>query len=290
MINVGRRIPGVATLALAVALLAPFAHAELTPPRPSPNASVTQGVGLTNLSMTYSRPGVKARKIWGELVPMDKPWRTGANEATTFTTSTDIQVAGKTLPAGTYSFFTIPSKDSWTVIFSKQKELWGAYEYDDKQDQLRVTAKPVTGQPNQEWMWLGFDNLTPTSCDLVLRWETLSLALPITVEVNERFLSLARTEIAAAKTDDWRTPFVAARYSFDNNLALVEGKQWLDKSVAIQATHANLALHARWLAKDGNTKDAIATAKKAVELGKAAKPPADVAPTEKLIAEWSATK
>lgn len=108
----------------------------------SPAQTVTGKAGGADISIAYGSPAVKGRTVWGELVPYDKVWRAGANEATTFETSKDIQVEGKTLPAGKYSFFTIPGKDQWTVIFNKEPKQWGAYSYSEAKDALRVTVKP----------------------------------------------------------------------------------------------------------------------------------------------------
>jgi hypothetical protein len=278
-----------ATLVAAGLVMSSIAQAELVLPSISPGAKVSQTIGVTELSVTYSRPGVKNRAIWGELVPYDKPWRTGANAPTMFTTPDEITVAGQKLPAGSYALVTVPGKDEWTVAFSKQKDLQGTGNYDEKQDALRVKAKP-TASASTEWMQLGFENLTANSGDLVLRWEKLAVAVPIQVDVNEKVLASARTEIAAAKADDWRTPYRAANWAFDNNVALPEAKGWLDKSLSISKAHANQNLQARWLMKEGKKTEAIAAAKKAVEAGKAATPPADVTATEKLIADWSGAK
>jgi hypothetical protein len=286
--NLRRTLAPLLATGLAVASVA---NADLVLPAISQGAKVTQTIGITDLSLIYSRPGVKNRTIWGDLVPYDKPWRTGANASTSFTTTDDIMVSGQKLAAGTYSIVTIPAKDAeWTVIFSNQKDLQGtAANYDPKQDALRVKAKPTAAE-FQEWMRLGFENLTPTSTDLTLRWEKLAVAVPIQVEVNEKVLASARKEIAAAKPDDWRTPYRAASWAFDNNVALPEAKSWLDKSLAISKAYSNQNLQARWLMKDGKKTEAIAVAKKAVEAGKAATPPADVSATEKLIAEWTVAK
>jgi hypothetical protein len=270
-------------------LIAATAHADFVAPRISPNATVKQTLGITDFTVTYSRPGVKARKIWGELVPYGQPWRTGANEATTFTTTHDVTIGGQKLAAGTYSFFTIPTDKDWTVIFSNQKDLWGSSGYDTKQDALRLTVTPKPAE-HAEWMNLGFENLTNNSTDLVMRWEKLMVAVPIEVDVNTIVLAKARAEVAAAKADDWRTPYNAARWAFDNNVNLEEARGWLDKSVAINAGHANQVLLARWQMKDGKKDAAIATARKAIAAGKAATPPADVTATEKLVAEWSGKK
>jgi len=207
-------------LVAAVAPLSP-ARAELVLPRVSQKSTLTQTVGITDLTIAYCRPGVKGRPIWGALVPFDKPWRTGANEATTFTATDDITVAGKPLAAGTYSFLTIPANGEWSVIFSKQKDLWGgSTDYDPKQDVLRVSVKPEAADA-VEWMRFTFENLSPSSADLVLRWEKLQVTVPIAVETQQLTLTKARAELAVAKPDDWRTPYRAAQYTFEQGIALV---------------------------------------------------------------------
>lgn len=286
--NLRRRLPALATILIALCPVVRPASAELTLPRPSPNASVSQQIGITNLSLTYSRPGVKGRVIWGGLVPYDSLWRTGANEPTSLTLSDDIQVAGQKLAAGKYAIVTLPKRGAWDVAFSTQKDLQSTTNYDPKQEVLRVTAMPDTSQPHQEWLWLGFDDLTPNSCNLVLRWQRLKLAVPITVDVNATILASAAKEVPNAKRDAWRTPFRAASYCFDNNVSLDEGAKWLEQSLAADKNHTNLALKARWLAKDGKQKEAIAAAQQAVTVGKAAKE--NTTATEKLIADWTAKK
>src|SRR5712672_1541733 len=145
-------------LAAVLAIVTPSAFAELKLPRISQNATVTQTVGYTDVAITYSRPGVKGRVIWGGLVPYDKVWRTGANEATSFTVSQDVTINGKPLPAGTYSLHTIPGKTSWTVIFNKKADQWGSYNYDAAEDALRVDGQPADG-PNQEWLTFSFPDV-----------------------------------------------------------------------------------------------------------------------------------
>jgi hypothetical protein len=274
--------------AIACAALATPVHADLVLPRVSQSATTSQTIGVTQMTLTFSRPGVKGRVIWGALVPYGKPWRTGANEATTFTTTDPITVAGQRLPAGTYSFFTVPMRGAWTVIFSRQKDLWGAFAYDSTQDQLRVSATSDTTAPATEWMSLGFENLSTATCDLVLRWEKLKLAVPIVVDVDDRVLADCRTAIAAAKADDWRTPYRAASWTYDAGVSPAEGHAWLDRSIGIQANVQNMRLKALWLAKDGKTADAITAGERAVALGKAANEK-DVTPImEKQLADWKA--
>jgi hypothetical protein len=248
---------------------------------------VTQTVGLTDLTVAYSRPGVKGRVIWGGLVPYDQPWRTGANEATRFTTTDPIQFGGKELAAGTYSLFTIPGKDEWIVVINAEKDLWGAFEYKPEKDVMRVTVKPTAAEP-QEWMEFAFEDLTPASANLVLRWEKLRLAVPIVVDVNGKALAGARAAIEAMKSDDWRTPYQAASFCFTNEVAMDEGLKWLEKSLAIQPTYQNLGLQARWQMKQGKKAEAIQTAGKALEAARASKEKVDTSALEKSLAEWKA--
>ena len=140
------------SLALLFALLAFQAQAQDDKAkRPSPPSEATATVDGTDITIDYSQPSVKGREIFGQLVPYGKVWRTGANEATTFEASSDVTINGKPLPAGTYALFTIPNEDEWTIIFNKQAEQWGAFDYDESQDALRVDATPEkTEQPAEQ--------------------------------------------------------------------------------------------------------------------------------------------
>jgi hypothetical protein len=159
--------------------------------RPSLHASVSQTIGVdTVITFDYSRPGVKGRTIWGELVPYGLapgnkyseekpfPWRAGANEKTTIAVSSDVLVDGKSLPAGKYSIQMIPSEKDWIVIFNKVSEGWGSYDYDEAEDALRVTVTPVAA-PFEEWMRFGFDDLAGTSAVAFLQWEKLKVPFTI---------------------------------------------------------------------------------------------------------------
>ena len=151
--------------------------------RISPKAAVEQTVGFTVIRIEYSRPGVKGRTIWGGLVPYNTVWRAGANEATKFTFSTDVKINGKTLKAGSYSFFTIPTKDKWTIIFNKVADQWGAFEYNDTEDALRVEVTPEKdNQCWQEWLAYSFTKTSDNTAVVRLEWEKLKI--PFTVEVE----------------------------------------------------------------------------------------------------------
>lgn len=164
-------------------------------PRVSLKASTTQRLGVdTDITIDYSRPGVKGRKIWGELVPFglapgnksskDKPfpWRGGANENTTIAFNKDILIEGQKLPAGKYGIHIIPSKTTWIIIFSKNSSSWGSFSYNQDEDALRVTVTPVKA-PFEEWLIYGFDDLTANSATAYLRWEELKV--PIKIKLAE---------------------------------------------------------------------------------------------------------
>jgi hypothetical protein len=273
-----------ATLIAAVA--APAFAQQLELPRPSPKATVSQVVGLTDVTIAYCRPGVKGRTIWGDLVPYGQVWRTGANEATTITFSTDVTVAGKQVPAGTYGLFTIPGKDAWTVILNKGAKQWGAYEYKQAEDFVRFTVAPQAA-PFAERMTFSFPDTTMDATEVALHWEKVQISFPVKVDVNTRVIADARAAIAAAKPDDWRTPLRAGVYCLDNNVNLDEARRWIGTSLAAKETMYGLMAKARFAALDGNKAEAIALAKKAIEVGKAATPPNDTAPVERLLAEWT---
>jgi hypothetical protein len=280
----------VAALAITLSSLAPHAsHAELSLPRPSPKATVAQTIGLTNFTVTYSRPGVKGRKIWDGLVPYGEVWRTGANEATTFECSDAVTIAGKPLAAGTYSFYTLPGPNEWDVIFSHAKGAWGSSEYTREKDALRIKVKPGAG-PMQEWMSFSFENLSTTSGDLVLRWEKLQLVVPITVDSDAKAMASIRSAMAELKADDWQTPYRAAQYCFNNNLNADEALKWAEQSVTTKPAYFNLSLLADMRMKAGKTQEAIETAQKAIDAGKADPDKPDTRPTEKKLAEWKTKK
>src|SRR5215213_4756533 len=226
--------------AAALLALASFAPAQLRAPRPSQKAGVMQTVGVTDLTITYSRPGVKGRKIWGDppagaaagtatlddarkraegavIVPYGHVWRTGANEATTFTTTDDVLVNGQPLKAGTYSLHTIPGPTEWTIIFNGDPGQWGSFTYDEKKDVLRVKAKPETTADVQEWLAFQIDPVGESAARVNIRWEKLTV--PFTVEVKDvpaLTLAKARDAVAAAKADDWQTPLQAGNYLLNN--------------------------------------------------------------------------
>jgi hypothetical protein len=280
-------------------------------PRPSQKASVMQTIGVTDLTITYSRPGVKGRKIWGDapatakakgtatlddarerakdapIVPYGHVWRTGANEATTFSVTDDVLINGQKLPAGTYSLHTIPGQQEWTIIFNSDAGQWGSFNYDEKKDVLRVKAKPQVVADNQEWLLYSIPVVTPNSAEVVIRWEKVSV--PFTVEVPN-MEALLRTKIdaaIAANPTDWKIPLaVANRYA--NEEKWDEALRWADQSIKVQETFQNLSTKAQLLFSAGQKDAALALAEQAIQRGKADK--ADTTRLEKRLADWKAEK
>ena len=230
------------------------ARAQLKLPRISPNAKVTQTIGITDLTVTYSRPGVKGRAIFGTLEAWDKPWRAGANEATTFTTTDEVLFGGQKLAAGTYALLMIPGQTEWTVILNSEKNLWGAVAYDPAKDVLRVKVK-AEAAPLEEWLSWSFDGFSPATAtsmpnaaNLVLRWEKVRIAVPVSVDANATILAGCRKAVGDAKPDDFRTRVQAARWCLDSGVSMDEARGWMTQALAIQRNYTTLGLQARRIA------------------------------------------
>lgn len=273
-------LPAAGLLILATGAFAQQPQLQL--PRPSPNATVTQTVGITEISIHYSRPGVKGRTIWGELVPYGEVWRTGANENTTIRFSTPVKVEGKELPAGLYGLQTIPTADQWTVIFSKDADQWGAFSYKPENDALRVEVKPQPAE-FRERMAFDIEDMTDTSAEVVMHWEKLKV--PFTVEVDTTKLATD----AVKNTLRWQTFVQAANYCIQANACLDEAGRWLEASIALEPTFSNQRAKAMLLAKQNKFKDAVTWGEKALAAAKTATqapPSQQVADLETNLADW----
>lgn len=295
------------------------ASAQVKLPRPSSKASVMQTIGVTDVTVVYSRPGVKGRKIFGDwpadakapagegtldnqntrpagapIVPYGHLWRTGANDATQFVVTDDVLINGQPLAAGSYSLHTIPGKDEWTVVFNGTANQWGSFNYDSTKDLLRVKAKPQAAE-HQEWLSFDIEPTADNAARVNIRWEKVSV--PFTVEVKDvaaTTLARARTAVAAAKADDWQTPFQAANYAKANK-SPEEAAKWyeqslraIDEQLKAKTNFQNLARKTNILLNAGKTQEGIAAGEKAIEAGKAEK--ADTAALEKRIADLKAGK
>ena len=238
-------------------------------PQPSPKAKVEQRIGLTDVTVEYSRPSVKDRTIWGELVPFDVIWRTGANANTLVTFSDDVKINGKAIKAGTYSFFTIPVRGDWTVIFNSVIDGWGEGKYDKANDVLTLTTTPIKGM-YQESLRFSFEKLTGTTGSMILAWDVVAIDLKIEVDVDAK--AWANIDEAIAKVDADTKANVyrnAAKHAAASKKRLEEGLKWINESIA-----AKESWYSYWVKADvqhaaGDNAGAKASAAKAIEMGEA---------------------
>lgn len=269
---------------LIAVMAVPSLVAQVAVPRPSPKATVSQTVGITDMSISYSRPGVKGREIWGKLVPYNEVWRTGANENTTITFSDSVKIEGTKLAPGIYGLQTIPGTDEWTVILSKDAKLWGAFNYKPENDALRFKVKTQSSEFTER-MEFSFSDVTDNSAMIVLRWEKLKIAFKVEVETQTLVLSKARSAINP------QAALQAATYCLENDINLDEAMKWIDISISIKETYGNTRIKAMLLAKFNKMPDAIKLMEKAVQYGKAQpEPPFNLKQTEETLAEWKKKK
>jgi len=240
----------------------------LRTPAPSPTQTIKQDFGLGSIELSYSRPGMKGRKVFGDLVPFGKVWRTGANNATTLTFTDEVTIGGTKVPAGKYGIVSIPEKDSWTLIITKQLDVTSPAAYKQENDVVRVTAKPMTLDKPVETYTMQFANIKPNSAELHIMWDNVAVALPITTEVDSKVTA----QIKNIMEKDNRPYFNAAMYYLETGKDTQQALTWLDKAIEQQPT-AFWVHHQRAnaLAKLGKKEDARAAANKSIELAKAAK-------------------
>jgi TolA-binding protein len=241
---------------IAAALAASFtsAAAQVAPlvlPKVSPRASVTQQVGLTEISITYDRPAVGGREVWGKLVPFDTVWRAGANENTVIAFSSPVRVAGREVPAGRYGLHMIPSRKEWTIILSRQANAWGSFTYDPGEDLIRVPTTPLPAEPEERLAYT-FDAPGEDSVVATLRWERLAVPIPIAVNSTEVVLDSLRQQLRGLRQFFWQPWMQAAAWCLANNVNLDEAADWAQRSIALQENFTNLRLKATLLEKQGD--------------------------------------
>ncbi|TNF37959.1 MAG: DUF2911 domain-containing protein [Deltaproteobacteria bacterium] len=268
-----------ATSGLAASALAQPAALNL--PAPSPHATGSQTVGVTDISVDYSSPGVKDRKIFGGLVPFGELWRTGANAATKLTVSRDVTIAGHDVPAGTYAVFTIPTASTWTVILNKNPNQGGTRDYDQKLDLFRAEVTP-TAIPRRERMTFIFSDTTDDGTRLDLEWDELRVSLPIAVKTAD----LTRADIDSWVAGSWRPLASAARYTHETLKDDTRALALVDASIAVQETWYNVWTKAEILSGTKDKKTAYKLAKRAMELGEKADYFFYKDRVAKALAEW----
>jgi len=253
---------------------------ELKTPRPSPDATVIQFVGVTEVKIDYSSPGVKGRKIWGELVPFGEIWRTGANQATTISFSDVVKVNGNELSAGTYAIHTIPGENEWEFIFSKDTEVDGSSTFNKDKEVLRIKVKPEEHHFMERMTFL-FTDVTDNSAAVNLLWDKLNVSFNIETNTMELFLSKAREQLS------WSPTFQAAQYCLTNNTNLEEAYKWIEASCLINEVYWNTRVKAQIQNKLGMKNESIATMEKAIALGsKMEEAPFDYDNMKKMLEDW----
>ncbi len=266
----------------AVCILLTVNAQQLTTPQPSPTQTIKQNFGLSSIELSYSRPGVKGRKVFGDLVPFDNVWRTGANTATILTFADEVMIGDKKIPAGKYGLVSIPKKDNWTLILTKQLDITSPAAYKQENDVVRVAAKPMQLNDKVENFTMQFANIKPNSCDLQLMWDNTAVALPIKTDVETKVMG----QIDNLMNKDNRPYFNAAMYYLDNGKDLNQALTWFDKAIE-QNPKGFFIYHqkANALAKLGKKDEARKTASRSIELAKEAKNDDYVRLNEKLLAD-----
>lgn len=252
------------------------AQQTVTTPRGSQAAEVSQTIGLTQITINYSRPSVRKRKIWGGLVPYGLqqnngrkiPWRTGANEITTLTTTHELKIGGKTLPAGKYGIHMIVTESGkTTVIFSKNAQSWGSFFYDESDDALRADVEMADSPLHFEQLTFLFEDIKRTSAVASLYWGKKKIPFKIEVDVNKITLANIKKELTSTPAFGWQGPLGAARFCVTNNIDMPQAMKWIDQSIQRQANFQNQSFKANVLLRQGKKTEALAMIEKVKPLG-----------------------
>ena len=242
------------------------AQPQLPQPQPSPRATISQAVGISEIEVVYHRPGVKGRVVWGSLVPYGEIWRAGANENTTVRFSHDLKVEGQPLRAGTYGLHMIPTDGYWRIIFSRNSTSWGSYFYDPAEDALRVTVAPQPTFPH-EWLQYEFSDLSDTSAVLSLCWEKLRVPIKLSFNTPELIMAEARNAYLRGPAGfSWQGFNQAAQYALRNTSDFAQALKWADHSISLNENFSNLRTKAAILEKMGKLPDAEALRVKSMKV------------------------
>ena len=271
-----------ASLLFATALLASTSFAadeKVEFPQASQHAVIKQRVGLTDIEVDYSRPNKNDRVIFGKLVPFDKPWRTGANQATRIKMSGPVKFADKEVAAGEYALYTIPGANQWTVILSKNLTAQALTDHKPEQEAARITAKPalLVGAP-AETFTIGFEDLRANSATLFLEWDKTRVPIKVTTNDVEKVMQAIDAAVKSGKPQEPNFYYNAASFYLDQNKDLPQALKWVDQAIEKNPTAYFMQYKkAQILAKLGNKQEAIAAAEKSIELLKASPNPDEAA-------------
>ncbi len=263
-------------------------EAQIKTPAASPDASLTQTIGLTDVKIDYSRPSMKGRTIFSAdgLVPFGDMWRTGANASTKVDFGDDVMINGQKLPKGKYALYTIPNASEWTVVFHKNLTHWGVggKDYAQAEDAMRFTVKPQKTGHTFETFTIDINNVTPTGADIILAWENTMIAIPVAVEVDSRIMKDIENAMAGTTRGEYYT---AARYYYNQDKELSQALTWIKKANDMSEKYWQLKLQSQIEAKMGDYKSAIASATKSKAAAEAAGNKGYVKDNTKNIAEWT---
>lgn len=273
------------TFAFLTFLLASFLSfaQQIQMPQASPSAKIIQKVGLTDVSVDYSRPSTKGRKIFGELVPFGEVWRTGANGATVMTFSTDVTVGGQNVPAGSYALYSIPGKNDWTIILSKNTKLWGAIGYQQSEDQVRFVVDASKTSKKYETFDIAFNNFTDNSADVSMKWETTRVDFNIATEVDPIVMADIKKLVIDTDTTDPALLFQAASYYFTNSKDLNQAYTWVKASTDSDPKYWTVHLRAKIEMALGMKTEALDSATKSKAMAQKENNPDYVALNDRLI-------
>ena len=261
-------------LAASLVLASPTAQAQITTPQPSPKSTVTQRVGLTDVTITYSRPGAKGRAIFGTLVPYGKRWRTGANATTSIKFSDDVTIEGKKVPAGEYGLYTIPNPAEWTVVLNKSLKQGADVDgFKDDQDVARFTIKPYKLASKVETFTISFAELTPATASVDMLWDLTGAKFKIMADVDSKVQAQIDEKVLKNANPAANDLAAAAVYYNDNNKDPKQALTWIQKANATDPKFWNLNTEAKIQLKLKNYRGAITAAEQSKKLALAATPP-----------------
>lgn len=260
-------------------------RAQVTLPPVSPRATLTQKIGLTAVSVNYSRPSVGGRKIFGDLVPYGQVWRTGANQSTKITFADNVTLEGNRVPAGKYALYTIPGDQQWTIIIHRDTTLWGSDKYDSKNDLMRFNVPAQKSNENVEAFTIDFTNYTQNSADIELLWAKTVVKFRIETEVDAKVMAELE-ERMKQKDVDYSVYYLAAGYLYNNDKNLDQALQWINKSISMDPKYWTVHLKAKILAKQKKYDQAIAAANESVFYAKKARNEDYVKLNQRYIAQW----
>ena len=261
------------------------APVRLSPLRPSPACTVSQEIGISKVDLAFSRPFVKGRKIWGELVPYGQVWRVGANSATTLTLSHAAKVAGKDVPAGTYGFFAIPGPKTWTLILNRKAKQWGAYEYKPEEDQLRWEVTPQTG-PFLECLDYHILPRDAGSATVELAWENLRVSFALAFDTKALYWAHLEAMLKKAPETDGVPWYQAAKYCQEQGIEPQKALAWIELSLKTWDSFWNHEVAARIYKEAKRLPEALMHLQTAIDLSKDKAPKEYTENLEKEIAAW----